>query len=449
MLSLCPRGGILGAVLQNKAEILSSLSRRTLALRASQAATGLGAAFLAGSSTAHATPCPAQRLRPVKTGFEKLREDQYAPLKGHRVGVIANVASVDASLRSIVDCLHEAPSVQMQAVFGPEHGFRGSMREGFSEPQAQDPQTGCTVYDIYAKTGEPLKTILKKSGITLLVFDIQDTGSRFYTYIWTLFDCMVASAQLGLPMLVLDRPNPISGRDASGPVLDPTLSSFVGRAPIALRHGMTVAELALLFNAAFIPALADKAATLDVVRMQGWTREMFFEDTGLTWCPPSPNMPTPLTALSYPGTCLFEGTSFSVGRGTTMPFQYLGSSGVDGRIWAEQATAAGCAGAAFQDVWFTPLADPFKNTLLHGLHCAVMNRAQFDPVATGMTLLSTARRLAGPSFWRGDGKTFDQLCGSHLLRPLLDKGADAPALEATWARDLTRFRALRQTHLLY
>lgn len=439
---------------------MTRISRRALATRASklalQAAVGLGGAMATrgAAATAHAAPpaptsCQKQATAPVKTGFEKLRDANYAPLKGHKVGVIANVANVDAALRSIVDCLHDAPSVQLHAVFGPEHGFRGSMREGFSEPETQDPQTGCTVYDIYAKSGDALKSILKKSGITLLMFDVQDTGSRFYTYIWTLFDCMAACAQLGLPLLVLDRPNPISGTDAFGPVLDPALSSFVGRAPIALRHGMTVAELARLFNAAFMPALAGKAATLDVVLMEGWQRGMFFEDTGLTWCPPSPNMPSALTALVYPGTCLFEGTSFSVGRGTTMPFLYLGSAGVDGRIWAEQAAAAGCAGAAFRDVWFTPQVDPFKNTLLHGLHCAVMDRTVFDPVATGMTLLSTGRRLAGPAFWRGNGKTFDQLCGSRKIRPLLDHGADATALAATWQADLDRFRALRHTHLLY
>lgn len=434
---------------------MTSLPRRTLAQQTGKALLGLGGALLAGRPSAQANaatqptvcmPPPAGR---VKIGFEKLHEGGYAPLLGHKVGVIANVASVDKSLTSIVDCLHQAPSVQLQAIFGPEHGFRGSMREGFSEPETQDPETGCRVYDIYTKTGDALKNILKKSGVTLLVFDIQDTGSRFYTYIWTLFDCMVACAALGLPILVLDRPNPISGQDASGPVLEPHLASFVGRAPIALRHGMTVAELARLFNAVFVPAKAGRKATLDIIPMEGWQRSMFFEETGLTWCPPSPNMPNPLTALVYPGTCLFEGTRFAVGRGTAMPFQYLGSQTMDGRTWAAAATKTGCAGGAFRDVWFTPLVDPFKNTLLHGLHCAVTDRSSFDPVATGMTLLSTARHLAGPDFWRENGKTFDQLCGNAQIRPLLDKGADAETLAALWEKDLASFRTLRQTFLLY
>ncbi|GAN69897.1 exo-beta-N-acetylmuramidase NamZ family protein [Acetobacter orleanensis] len=434
---------------------MTPLPRRALAHQSGKALLGLGGAFLASclpaqaSSASPGPACAPSSAGRVKTGFEKLREGGYAPLLGHKVGVIANVASVDNTLTSIVDCLHLAPSVRLHAIFGPEHGFRGSMKEGFSEPETQDPETGCTVYDIYAKTGDALKSILKKSGITLLIFDIQDTGSRFYTYIWTLFDCMMACAELGLPLLVLDRPNPISGLNASGPVLDPRLASFVGRAPIALRHGMTVAELARLFNAVFIPEKAGQKASLDIIPMEGWQRGMFFEETGLTWCPPSPNMPTPLTALVYPGTCLFEGSRFSVGRGTTMPFLYLGGEDVDGHAWATAATKAGCTGVAFQDVWFTPLVDPFKNTLLHGLHCAVTDRTQFDPVATGMTLLSTARRLAGPSFWRGTGKTFDQLSGNTQIRLLLDKGADATALAALWEKDLAAFRALRQTFLLY
>lgn len=433
---------------------MTSIRRRTLARQSGKALLGLGSTWLATRAPAQAAPhaathCQKPPVQRVKTGFEKLREGGYAPLLGHKVGVIANVASVDNSLKSIVDCLHQAPSVNLKAIFGPEHGFRGSMREGFSEPEMQDPGTGCTVYDIYTKIGDALKSILKKSEITLLVFDIQDTGSRFYTYIWTLFDCIMACADLGLPVLVLDRPNPISGLDASGPVLDPRLASFVGRAPIALRHGMTVGELALLFNAAFVPEKNHRKATVDIVQMDGWQRSMFFEDTGLTWCPPSPNMPSPLTALVYPGTCLFEGTTFSVGRGTAMPFLYLGSEAVDGHLWADAATKAGCAGAAFRDIWFTPLADPFKNTLLHGLHCAVTDRSSFDPIATGMTLLSTGRSLAGPSFWRGTGKTFDQLCGNTQVRIALDKGADAPALAALWEKDLASFRTLRQKYLLY
>lgn len=428
---------------------MALLNRRMLGVRASHIVLGIGASMVIRPAAAEASSSYAPREPTVKTGFEKLKATEYAALRGHKVGIIANVASVDNQLRSVVDCLYQEKTVHLQAIFGPEHGFRGSMREGFSEPQMQDPQTGCTVYDIYAKTGDALRDILKKSEITCLVFDVQDTGSRFYTYIWTLFDCMVACAQLGLPLYVLDRPNPITGAQPSGPVLDPTLASFVGRAPIALRHGMTVGELAGLFNAAFIPTQAGKSVALTVEPMDGWQRSMFFEETGLTWCPPSPNMPSPLTALVYPGTCLFEGTQFSVGRGTTMPFQYLGSAVVDGRLWAEQTAALNCPGAAFRDVWFTPLADPFKSTLLHGLHCAVANPTVFDPITTGMALLSTGRKLAGKTFWRGTGKEFDRLCGTHQVRTLLDKGATLEDLTASWQTDLARFGSLRQAHLLY
>nr|WP_051552133.1 exo-beta-N-acetylmuramidase NamZ domain-containing protein [Acetobacter persici] len=188
---------------------MTHLPRRALARQSGKALLGLGGAFVASrlasgvpaqaATPAHATPCQKTPAGRVKIGFEKLREQGYAPLRGHKVGVIANVASVDNSLTSIVDCLHQAPGVQLQAIFGPEHGFRGSMREGFSEPEMQDSETGCTVYDIYTKTGDALKNILKKSAITLLVFDIQDTGSRFYTYIWTLYDCMMRAPSLGSP----------------------------------------------------------------------------------------------------------------------------------------------------------------------------------------------------------------------------------------------------------
>ncbi|MCH4023051.1 MAG: DUF1343 domain-containing protein [Acetobacter sp.] len=431
---------------------MTKISRRLLGKHARQIIVGLGGASVTGISSSHAkshieTACTKEIS--VKTGFEKLRETDFSVLKGHKIGVVANVSSVDNSLKSIVDCLHEVPFLQLKAIFGPEHGFRGSMRAGFSEPERQDPETGCTVYDIYMKNGDVLKNIINKSDIDMLVFDIQDTGSRFYTYIWTLFDCLIACAALNIPVLVLDRPNPISGIDATGPVLDPSLSSFVGRAPIALRHGMTVAELALLFNAAFIPQYAGKSADLQIMRMEGWQRHMQFEDTGLTWCPPSPNMPSPLTALAYPGTCLFEGTQFSVGRGTTMPFLYLGNPAVDGRLWADFARSAHCTGVQFRDVWFTPLMDPFKGVMLHGLHCAITDTRNFDPINTGMTLLSTGRKIMGPDFWRDNGKTFDRLCGNRKIRPLLDKGADAASMSATWQPELTTFRTLRQAHLLY
>lgn len=393
--------------------------------------------------------CSSKSLTKVQTGFETLRQDHYAPLKGHKVGIVANTASVDATLQSVVDCLHQSPAVHLQAIFGPEHGFRGSAREGYAEPQSVDARTGCTVYDIYMKTGKNLQDILKNSGITCLVFDIQDVGARFYTYIWTLFDCLEACAQLQLPLIVLDRPNPLSGQDATGPVLEPSLASFVGRAPIALRHGMTLAELAKLFNAQFIPTRAGRPAPLEVIPLSGWQRSQFFDETGLPWCPPSPNMPTPLTALLYPGTCLFEGTRFSVGRGTALPFQYLGADQPDGSKWADHIQQKSHLGSAVRDVWFTPLAGPFSNTLLHGIHCTVTDRSCFDPITAGLTFLRSAQTLSQTSIWRGDGHFFDQLCGSSKLRPLLARGADIATLAGSWEKDLTAFRALRQQFLLY
>ncbi|MGO3518488.1 MAG: exo-beta-N-acetylmuramidase NamZ family protein [Acetobacter cibinongensis] len=405
---------------------MRSFSRRSVLQAGIQLSAG-------GILSRHAfAQCSSKTLTTVQTGFETLRQDRYTPLKGHKVGIVANTASVDANLQSVVDCLHQSPAVQLQAIFGPEHGFRGSAREGYAEAQSVDARTGCTVYDIYMKTGKKLQDILKNSGITCLVFDIQDVGARFYTYIWTLFDCLEACAQLQLPLIVLDRPNPLSGQDATGPVLEPSLASFVGRAPMQ-----------------FMPIRAGRPAPLEVIPLSGWQRSQFFEETGLPWCPPSPNMPTPLTALLYPGTCLFEGTRFSVGRGTALPFQYLGADQPDGSKWADHIHQHSTPGTAVRDVWFTPLAGPFSNTLLHGIHCTVTDRSCFDPITAGLTFLRSAQALSQTSIWRGDGHFFDQLCGSSKLRPLLERGADIATLAGSWEKDLTAFRALRQQFLLY
>ena len=225
--------------------------------------------------------------------------------------------------------MHADDRVRLTAVFGPEHGFRGTAQAGGSEGRYDDPATGLPVYDTYNKSGKDLAGIFTASGVDTVVFDIQDVGARFYTYIWTLYDCMVAAVLAGKRFVVLDRPNPVTGRSATGPVLDKAYASFVGREPIAQAHGMTVTELALLFNGEFVPQAAGRPVELETVRMTGWRRGDFFDATGLPWVPPSPNMPTPDTALVYSGTCLFEGTNLSEGRGTTRPFELLGADGID------------------------------------------------------------------------------------------------------------------------
>lgn len=281
------------------------LSRRTLLA----ATTATAAVSLPPASHASA----AGRRR--QTGFERLAADGYALLHGERVGVVTNPTGVTRDVRHIVDVMHADDRVNLVAVFGPEHGFRGTAQAGGSEGRYDDPATGLPVYDTYQKSGRPLADIFTASGVDTLVFDIQDVGARFYTYIWTLYDCMEAAQLAGKRIVVLDRPNPVTGRSAQGPVLHREFATFVGRQPISQAHGMTVAELARLFNEEFLTT----PAALDTVPMSGWRRSEFYDASGLPWVPPSPNMPTPDTALVYAGTCLFEGTNLSEGRGSTRP----------------------------------------------------------------------------------------------------------------------------------
>ncbi|WP_432121940.1 exo-beta-N-acetylmuramidase NamZ family protein [Streptomyces sp. S1] len=381
--------------------------------------------------------------RRVRTGFERLAADGYAALAGQRVGVVTNPTGVTPDARHLVDVMHADERVDLIAVFGPEHGFRGTAQAGGSEGRYDDPATGLPVYDTYLKSGRPLADVFTASGVDTVVFDIQDAGARFYTYIWTLYDCMEAAALAGKRFVVLDRPNPVTGRAALGPVLDRAFATFVGREPIAQAHGMTVAELALLFNGEFLAA----PVAMETVRMTGWRRTDFFDSTGLPWVPPSPNMPTPETALVYSGTCLFEGTNLSEGRGTTRPFELLGAEGID-RRWAEAANALGLPGVRFREAYFAPTFSKFQGKTVGGVQLHVHDRESFDPVRTGIGLLVTARRSWSGFAWRPD-HWIDKLTGSTRVRTLIDAGADTDEVVGAWQADLKAFRAVRRQYLLY
>ncbi|WP_411075061.1 exo-beta-N-acetylmuramidase NamZ domain-containing protein [Streptomyces sp. cmx-4-7] len=381
--------------------------------------------------------------RRVRTGFERLAADGYAALDGQRVGVVTNPTGVTPDARHLVDVMHADERVDLIAVFGPEHGFRGTAQAGGSEGRYDDPATGLPVYDTYLKSGRPLADVFTASGVDTVVFDVQDAGARFYTYIWTLYDCMEAAALAGKRFVVLDRPNPVTGRAALGPVLDRAFATFVGREPIAQAHGMTVAELALLFNGEFLAA----PVALETVRMTGWRRTDFFDSTGLPWVPPSPNMPTPETALVYSGTCLFEGTNLSEGRGTTRPFELLGAEGID-RRWAEEANALGLPGVRFREAYFAPTFSKFRGRTVGGVQLHVHDREVFDPVRTGIALLVTARRSWSGFAWRPDN-WIDRLTGSTRVRTLIDAGADTDEVVGAWQTDLAAFRAVRREYLLY
>ncbi|RSS34501.1 DUF1343 domain-containing protein [Streptomyces sp. WAC07061] len=387
---------------------------------------------------------PAAAAGRVRTGFERLAADGYAELAGQRVGVVTNPTGITADARHLVDVLHADERVDLVAVFGPEHGFRGTAQAGGSEGAGRDPATGLPVYDTYGRSGQQLADVFTAAGVDTVVFDIQDVGARFYTYIWTLYDCMRAAALARKAVVVLDRPNPVGGRRAAGPVLERAYASFVGREPIALAHGMTAGELALLFNGEFLKGAGPR---LRVVPVSGWRRDSFFGETGLPWLPPSPNVPTPDTALAYAGTCLFEGTNLSEGRGTTTPFEVVGAEGVD-RRWAEAANGLGLPGVWFRETWFTPAFSKHAGKVCGGVRLVVHDREAFDPVRAGIGLLVTARRAWSGFAWRAD-HWIDRLAGSDRVRTMVDAGAGVDEIAAAWAGGLAGFSAVRAGYLLY
>ncbi|MET8131186.1 DUF1343 domain-containing protein [Streptomyces sp. NPDC005251] len=412
------------------------MSRRSL-LAAGTAAAAL-TPLPAGAAVR--TASPGTRLR---TGFERLAGAGYSQLGGGRVGMVTNPTGITRDVRHIVDVMHADDRVNLVAVFGPEHGFRGTAQAGGSEGRYDDPATGLPVYDTYLKSGQALADIFSASGVDTVVFDIQDVGARFYTYIWTLYDCMEAAQLAGKRFVVLDRPNPVTGRSAQGPVLHKEFATFVGRQPISQAHGMTVAELARLFNGEFLAAPVE----LDTVLMSGWRRGEFYDASGLPWVPPSPNMPTADTALVYSGTCLFEGTNLSEGRGTTRPFELLGAEGVDGH-WAAAAGELGLSGVHFREAYFAPTFSKFQGKTIGGVQIHVHDRAAYEPVRTGIALLVTAKRVWSGFAWRSDN-WIDKLTGSTLVRTMIDAGAGTDEVVAAWQDELEAFRRIRKHYLIY
>ena len=269
-------------------------------------------------------------------------------LHGLRVGLVCNPASVDGRIRHAVDLVQQDDQIALGAVFGPQHGFRSDLQDNMIEsPHAQDAARHVPVYSLYSETREPTSGMLQD--LDVLVVDLQDIGARIYTFVYTMANCLRAGRRHGVPVIVCDRPNPLGGLAVEGPVLSPGFESFVGQFPVPMRHGMTIGELARLFNDHF-----GIGADLDVVQMEGWERPMYFDQTGLPWVMPSPNMPTLDTAVVYPGAVLFEGTELSEGRGTTRPFEMLGAPWIDGDRFAADMNALGLEGVHFRPVVFEP-----------------------------------------------------------------------------------------------
>ncbi|NKQ59103.1 DUF1343 domain-containing protein [Amycolatopsis sp. K13G38] len=398
----------------------------------------LTAGALATPLLATASGLEARAAQPVLPGADQLAAQGWRRLAGRKVGVLSNPTGVLANLDHIVDSM-VAAGVRPVAAFGPEHGFRGSAQAGGSEGDYADPRTGIPVYDAYGATVDRLAGMFAKAGVDTIVFDIADVGARFYTYIWSMYTAMAAAARTHTSFVVLDRPNPVGG-NASGPMLDPAFASGVGLKPIVQQHGMTVGELARFFAGEFALDV-----DLDVIRVRGWRRDMFFADTGLKWTPPSPNMPTPDTALVYPGLGMFEGTVFSEGRGTTRPFEIVGAPGVDWR-WRD---ALDVPGAEFREAYFVPTFGKFVNQTCGGAQLTVTDPRIFDPVSAAVTMFVTAKRLYPGVFgWRPD-LAIDKLSGSARLRTMIDAGADVPEIVGSWQAGLAGFVARRRPYLLY
>ncbi len=409
-----------------------------------------GAATLSISTAAAGHAAGRGAGRRVRTGIEVLHEDDYRLVRGERVGLISNPTGTVPDLRHEIDLIVESEQVNLVAAFGPEHGFRGSAQAGGSEGDYRDPRTGVPVYDTYGKGPAQIAAFFDQAGVESVLFDIQDVGARFYTYIWTMYDCMVAAATAGVRFVVLDRPNPISGRAAQGPVMHPEHASFVGRKAISQQHGMTVGELAGLFNAEFVEADAGRPAELAVVEMRGWRRDMYHEETGQAFVMPSPNMPRVETAMVYPGTCLFEATNLSEGRGTTRPFELIGAPYLD-HTWGDALREQQLPGVELREAYFTPVSSKHQGTPCAGVQLHVTDRDSFDAIRTALAMIITVKQMAPEFAWREAQPPFwiDRLTGSEQVRLDIDAGADVDKVVAGWQDDLRAFRRVRAAHLRY
>jgi uncharacterized protein YbbC (DUF1343 family) len=382
---------------------------------------------------------------PVIPGDERLFAECADLIHGRRLGLITNPSGVDRSLRPTSERLRAA-GCQLVALFSPEHGLYGQAADGVQVAATRDPRTGVPVHSLYGATLRPDAGTL--AGVDVMLFDIQDVGARFYTYLYTMSLSMEASAARGIPFVVLDRPNPNGGSTVAGALLDPAFASFVGRYPIPVQYGLTLGELARLFNEVF-----HLGAELHVVPLQGWRRSFCWEDTGLLWVPPSPNMPTADTARVYPGTCFCEGTNLSEGRGTAKPFEQVGAPFVDGYRLSDWLNGLDLPGAIFRAVCFQPTASKHAGQLCQGVQIHVRDRRCFQAVRTGLEILAAVRRFWPAAFaWRQPENgihPFDRLAGTDRIRLGLERGIPVPELAAGWEEPLQAFRTLRQDFLLY
>ncbi|GAB4543082.1 MAG: DUF1343 domain-containing protein [Thermodesulfovibrionia bacterium] len=388
----------------------------------------------------------------VRTGLEIIGRSLPRRLRGIRAGLLVHPASVNNRLMHAIDIFLKLKQIELKALFGPQHGIFGETQDNMIEWKGfRDKKTGIMVYSLYGDVRIPERDMLRD--IDAMFIDLQDVGSRYYTYIWTMALCMKRCEEMNKAVIVLDRPNPIGGEMIEGPVLDTKYSSFVGLFPLPVRHGMTIAEIALYLKDRFYPSL-----DLYVIRMEGWSRSMWFDMTGLPWVMPSPNMPTLTTATVYPGMCLLEGTNISEGRGTTMPFEFFGAPFIEPEMVVKRLKEHRLKGVIFRHVYFIPTFQKYAGRMCGGAQLHITDRGIFKPFKTAVAIIKTIHELYPYRFgWREPPYEYetvklpiDILAGTNRLRMDIEDGLSLKEMEERWMDDCKRFdKDIRQNYLLY
>jgi uncharacterized protein YbbC (DUF1343 family) len=388
----------------------------------------------------------------MKTGLDLFETNWPRKLNGSRVGLVVHPASVNKRLEHAADCFFKSGKFELAALFGPQHGIRGETQDNMIEWKGfRDKKTGLPVYSLYSSTRKPAPSMLKN--IDVIAIDMQDIGSRYYTFIWTMELCMQACMETGKSVVVLDRPNPLGGIITEGPVLDMAFTSFVGQRPLPVRHGMTIAEVAGYLRNEFYSSL-----DINIIPMKEWKRRMWFDETGLPWVLPSPNMPTLDTALVYPGMCLLEATNVSEGRGTTRPFEIFGAPFIDAEVLADKLKSLKLPGVIFRPMYFQPTFQKHAGKLCGGAQIHVTNRNRFRPFKTGVAIIKAIHDLYPDFFkWKQppyeyekDKMPIDILAGTDRLRKDIEDGRSIEHMEEWWSEQCHEFnKNIRKKYLIY